>query len=461
MSTILEDIVGYVHRPVQNHVLENSRNDAIWPRKFLRRLSQQRFWSSTVHYLYIVNRVFERRGVSCCLVALSNGLCAYLGYYDTEAVFDPAFFKALAMLIGFMLSFRATRANQRRTEAYILAETLCRCGRDIVYLLPPDQASAERQELKQILRYVFWHITYYLTERSGRLVHFDLSKIAVERRKKLLPCGSGPELHISPRKLVASLTYVVMEIYLPVRERMKRDRVAKIGGGDPTLSGAELVMVENHVREKVGHLSMINDQLTVLSNSRTTSMYTCILELPLFLFVAGFPWVMKVTSANSMLLASFFVALVYYGVDVVAEEADDPLGTDITDIPVDSMAQELFELLDFEDEVFLATESQGLLDSVEVAARGPRPKGESHEAWRRGMEKLMLSQDKEPSELFTAPSTMDAWAGSSGGNWRCGAEQVNACRENLHNADFDGRGREYQPLRYDDRTPLVWTKDTL
>merc|ERR1712232_81321 len=93
------------------------------------------------------------------------------------------------------------------------------------------------------------------------------------------------------------------------------------------------------------------ESISLLDNTKATSLYKCMLDVSLLFFLGIFPWVMTLTSVPHMVFASTCVTFVYYGVDTVADEVDDPFGNDITDIPLESMVREMFDLIDYEDRI--------------------------------------------------------------------------------------------------------------
>ena len=149
-----------MHEPVQSHILEHSCVEEITnPRRLLRRLGSWFSWKSAVHDSYIPIRVLEQKTFAYICVGVSCCLPAYYGFMDESSLIDQDFLKALAVLIGLLISFRSTRPNERRTEAYMLVEDLCDAARDLIDLLPPTGHREAREEAKHILRCVIFHVT--------------------------------------------------------------------------------------------------------------------------------------------------------------------------------------------------------------------------------------------------------------------------------------------------------------
>merc|ERR1712125_279328 len=106
---LLSDLITYVHEPVQNHLQEHSGLDDITrPRRCLQRISENGAWSAGVHVAYILLRVIETRPLPCAMVILSNMVCAWTESWSSPSgIVDIVFYKSLAVLIGFLMSFRA------------------------------------------------------------------------------------------------------------------------------------------------------------------------------------------------------------------------------------------------------------------------------------------------------------------------------------------------------------------
>jgi len=399
MSYYLSDCIIYAHEPVQNHIQEHAGLDDITrPRKWLQQVSQWAMWSVAVHLLYLVARVVEVKTVSCLLIFVSNIMCAATGNIEVPCGFvDIIFYKSLAVLIGFLLSFRATRANERRTSAYVLVETLCDAARDLFYLFPA--LSDIREEAKQILRYTYFNLARYFSHQLGgdslserATVAFNLASIAPKRRETLLLVSSIPELHISPKQMISALPPVFTEMY---KEFQLKERCASTGNKDATLSENEKVLFMQLCRTKCEKIVVTYESICLMESTRTTSLYRTMLEVTLFLFLASFAWVATFKTVAHMLTSSLLVTFVYFGVDVVADEVDDPFGNDITDIPLNNMVREMFELLDYEDYIQKSIKGRNLGQRVNAGVRSDPTRRGSRNAWREAMHEVCEAHHNE------------------------------------------------------------------
>jgi len=249
-----------------------------------------------------------------------------------------------------------------------------------------------REEAKQILRYTYFNLARYFSHQLGgdsleerSTVAFNLNSVETTRREALFMVSSIPELHISPKQMLNALPSIFTQMFHEFKLQAKR---AATGDKDCTLSDNEKVAYMQLCRAKCDRIGFTYETICRMETTRTTSLYRTMLEVTLFFFLASFAWVAKFKNVTHMLVSSLFVTFVYLGVNVVADEADDPFGNDITDIPLHSMVQEMFELLDFEDYIHKSIKGRNLTHRMSAVVRSDPSRRGSRNAWRESMQEV-------------------------------------------------------------------------
>jgi len=286
---------------------------------------------------------------------------------------------------------------------------LCDAARELLYLYPV--LTDIREEAKQILRYTYFNLARYFSHQLGGdsleerpTVAVNLGNISPKRREALFMVSSIPELHISPKQMLNALPPIFTEMFHEFKLQAKR---AATGDKGATLSEYEKVAYMQLCRAKCEVIGVAYETICMMESTRTTSLYRTMLEVTLSLFLASFAWVATFETVTDMLLSSLSVTFVYLGVDVVADEADDPFGDDITDIPLTNMVREMFELLDFEDYIHKSIKGRNLPKRMSSLVRSDPSRRGSRNAWRESMQEVCEGHHTELTVLRSGSAIDD------------------------------------------------------
>eukprot|EP00811_Abedinium_folium_P031382 NODE_5105_length_1807_cov_15.792262.p1 GENE.NODE_5105_length_1807_cov_15.792262~~NODE_5105_length_1807_cov_15.792262.p1 ORF type:complete len:475 (+),score=106.66 NODE_5105_length_1807_cov_15.792262:132-1556(+) len=317
-------------------------------------------------------------------ITLSFMFCLISGSLHREVI-DPTFFHATGLLLAVLLSLRAKTAMSRRVRLMVTLLKMMNCARNLLEIAGLN-CMQKRRKLMQMLAFVFAEVANFIQEgdepewHAPKIEDFDEAE-----RETVFRLRGKRRLAASPRPLIMYLRQFCDNIFdvtehtlhangklaktnpQQLEQALKRaDQVWKKGsaaaheaaitgpigqaGHWPDAAAGAAGASQNtaapdagvHPPAFIDPISVIRrwhrnierelhdltnqfDVLLLFKERLITSQFRWMLGSVKFLYVALYPWCVKVEAAIILISTTLGMAFVFYGLTAMTEQLEDPI----------------------------------------------------------------------------------------------------------------------------------------
>jgi len=313
-------------------------------------------------FLTVPLLTLRRKWLGTLAAVLSTLVCVLCGYTDFN-IFDPMIFKSIFVVFGFALGFRNVRANARRGDALENTGQLFHTSWGILALYPSTSLPKVRAPLLFILNAVERHTKQVGQEEEGwwySLPGLEPREKASQRPSKDEEQPGGTPSGVGGLEMELAPTSTITAFFVMAEEELERL--------EATASQASQARRRTFWVHKATFLAAYQRILQLCIHS-VSPQYKAFVDGTLLLFGLAVPWGISahdvlgispkllswvaawVVDGIVLLVNSMFVIMVFYGLNVLAEEAEDPFSGGVEFLDVDfGVHLRLFEagLADYE-----------------------------------------------------------------------------------------------------------------
>lgn len=287
------------------------------------------------HHTSLVRLAFKYHWVTICSAMLSALLCVSLGLGQGQLI-DSSIMKVYLVLLGFLLGFRNSNANQRRVDAMSNIQQFMGSIWALYIVMPADSREKMRKHFAVAIRAVVQQMPVRSNDFSG---WFTLSALHPMDRSNPVVDGKIPVVLSARSLLVAALQFSEAEVH---RVETGRDQ--------------SLARNLYYHRDKILDAY---DGIVMCALPAVSARYLAFGDLCLFFYLVTFPWGLNlyshsiqfagwhfvIPSAVARCSSVLFAAVIVCGLEALTRENEDPLEyctQDADDIEVRGLG-EVFE----------------------------------------------------------------------------------------------------------------------
>jgi len=254
--------------------------------------------------------------ISCCG-------CVWVDGVHTRFV-DSGFVKALGLLLAVLLSVRARYSTMRRQSCIERAIRLIFNCLDVLELLRTRES---QQRLLPSLTFILAEVGHFVTAQCGkRLGEPSVVKREWEpSRPDDLPAEMTPwtTVALGPRNLVIALRETIDLLFEAERSAHKSRKVDEISA---------IRRFHRNADTELRSLRTNIDYLVALEEEASSVDFQFLLAWLILVYVSLYPWCVTHESRGVMLVSTALMTVIFYSLNALTHEHENPLGAYGTDL---------------------------------------------------------------------------------------------------------------------------------
>jgi ion channel-forming bestrophin family protein len=267
-------------------------------------------WFSLIFGIYS-KRIFKILFTNTLIIGTYTFILTYVieDIYHLNFRSTTAVHSLLGIVLGLFLVFRTNSAYDRWWEGRKLWGSLVNSSRNLALKV---STMANREEEKLFFSSMIGNFAFSLKEHlRDRIKIEDMENMSAEDKKEMLVYGNGP-------------TFILTKMY------EKLDEMLETG----SINGQQLIVIDNELKQFTDILGACER----IKNTPIPYNYSMFMKKFIFIFTITLPfgfmsnfdyWTVPIVVLIFNLLVS---------IELIAEEIEDPFGTDKNDLPTDELA---------------------------------------------------------------------------------------------------------------------------
>lgn len=320
---------GFANLPFSD-VAEEERVDDELPPGAVRRPSNRAYTDSAkvkllhsisddpkVQVLFSLRTLVFEHGLGLLGVTLSYSAVLFFRAVDQQYT-DNSFFKALGLLLGLLLSSRAKNALQQRQKLVNSVFRMICSAKNVMDIMG---STAQKEDAMKLVVYKEFLLEQVAREisRAQPCTMDDVPEQLQEYREAIQyrACCSGAEpRHLSTRALILLLRTLCDQAF-DVDKRVQPDLISRVDHIRRYHKLIDLEMTEM--------LTCFDSMCFFEQELAVTYQMRCMISLIIFLYAGFYPWCVQDESAVVLGITTFLIAFVFYVLDGLTLELEDPL----------------------------------------------------------------------------------------------------------------------------------------
>mmetsp|Transcript_119454 Transcript_119454/g.230461 ORF Transcript_119454/g.230461 Transcript_119454/m.230461 type:complete len:484 (-) Transcript_119454:166-1617(-) len=291
--------------------------------------------SALVQVMTMCRSMIRVHGMGFVGIGCSFCICCLSGFEHASLV-DGSFFKSTGLLLAVMLSLRVRNAVTRRTHLTNQIPSMINAAKTILDMAA-NSVPEKRRFLSQALGVSFADVALWLTRHcveeysesisvTKEWLADQLSRLPCEYRRQFLRLGGIGAMGVSPRPQLLYLRDVCDTLFTP-EACGEIDKISNIRRWHKNID-RELQRLEVHTKE-----------------------FRWLISALIFFYVALYPWFVADERKIILAMTTGMMAIVFYGLDAMAQELEEPLGPHSQGLNVALTFRQAFAEIEKEQEV--------------------------------------------------------------------------------------------------------------
>jgi len=303
--------------------------------------------SALVQVMTMCRSMIRVHGMGFVGIGCSFCICCLSGFEHASLV-DGSFFKSTGLLLAVMLSLRVRNAVTRRTHLTNQIPSMINAAKTILDMAA-NSVPEKRRFLSQALGVSFADVALWLTRHcveeysesisvTKEWLADQLSRLPCEYRRQFLRLGGIGAMGVSPRPQLLYLRDVCDTLFTP-EACGEIDKISNIRRW------------HKNIDRELQRLVDLFDDLCLYHEEVHTKEFRWLISALIFFYVALYPWFVADERKIILAMTTGMMAIVFYGLDAMAQELEEPLGPHSQGLNVALTFRQAFAEIEKEQEV--------------------------------------------------------------------------------------------------------------